>query len=389
MAGAPMQSETRASATARQVSGRDADSLNMLSVLTKRTYTIAANGRCVLATEQVPLFDDIAEDPDCPGLLDHDLDLYPFKPATDVILKGHAYKGALRDSARVSVQVGRWSKSIHVVGDRRATLSSRGEILFSDPDPFDVMPLRYDRAYGGRDQAAEARYGNPARELEKYVDPTIDLDAASPYIYPRNPAGVGFLIEPTREAVEQLRLPNLEDPEDVLTAERIVCGAAGNWPRMPLPQAFDWVNLGWFPRIGYFGFVPPCDAPSRPIAEVVRGLAPAGILEPGRQEDKFSLRFTNGASLGMQLPHLKGDEECVVVGAHPRQVRFAFRLPGQRPRIWTDGRDGKLNETRPQLHTLVIEPEASRITMLWRGCAPARRPYMPEELETMPFKVEW
>lgn len=385
-----MKLENRSSATARQMSGMSPDYQYILSVLAKRTYTIEQDGRCVLAAAQVPIFSEAGDNPVCPELLDHDLDLYPFKPATDVIVKGHAFSDVSCSTLEVSVQIGRWGKAIRVVGDRRATLSANGQIVFSEPTPFHKIPLRYDRAYGGRDLAAEAKYGNPAMELEKYVDKTIiDLDAASPHIYPRNPAGAGYLIEPTKEAVEQLLLPNLEDPLDQLTPLRIAAGKPGNWPLMPLPQAFDWVHYGWFPRIAYFGFLPKFEPQSHPIAEVVRGLAPADILKPGRQQEKFSWRFANGASLGMQLPYLNGDEQCLLVGVHPKQRQLAFHLPGQCPSIWTDGRNGKLNETHPQLQTLVIEPEELRITMLWRGCAKALRPYLPQELDTMPFKVQW
>ena len=41
------------------------------------------------------------------------------------------------------------------------------------------------------------------------------------------------------------------------------------------------------------------------------------------------------------------------------------------------------------IHTVLIEPDEARLSVLWRGCAPALRPYMPKELETMPFRVEW
>src|SRR5262249_29141710 len=100
--------------------------------------------------------------------------------------------------------------------------------------------------------------------------------------------------------------------------------------------------------------------------------------------------FASGASLGMQAaPYLKGNEEVLLVGLHPKCARFLFRLPGERPRISTDGRNGKLNDTKPVIHSILIEPDELRLIIVWRGSAPALRPYMPDELETMPFRVEW
>jgi hypothetical protein len=41
------------------------------------------------------------------------------------------------------------------------------------------------------------------------------------------------------------------------------------------------------------------------------------------------------------------------------------------------------------LHHVVIRPDDDRVILLWRGHAPTRRPYMPEELDRMPYRVEW
>jgi hypothetical protein len=36
-----------------------------------------------------------------------------------------------------------------------------------------------------------------------------------------------------------------------------------------------------------------------------------------------------------------------------------------------------------------IEPDEGRMSIVWRGAAPALRQYMPDELAKMPFRVEW
>jgi hypothetical protein len=217
------------------------------------------------------------------------------------------------------------------------------------------------------------------------VDPVF----SSPFAYPRNFAGVGYLIEPMAAAVDALAMPNLEDPLDRLTPDRLAVGAPGRWPSMPLPQAFDWTDPGTFPRMTYLGIVHDHDPLSEPVAEVTRGFAPADVLESKPIGDKVSDRWANGASLGLQLPHLRGGEEVIAGGVHPRQPRWRFRLPRARPDIRADGRNGQLTATDPVIHTVDVEPDLSRVSITWRGAAPALRPYTAAELAQMPLHVAW
>ncbi|WP_437733152.1 DUF2169 family type VI secretion system accessory protein [Sorangium sp. So ce1335] len=383
-----MEIVTAPSPVVCQMSGTDPEGRNILAVRFKVTYTLTSEGRVHRAREQAPLTLPVLNDPENKRLLAADTDLYPHKLATDVVLKGHAYAYEDPRSFDVSLGVEGLRKTIRVVGDRRCTLSSTGQILFSPPEPVTRVPLRYDRAYGGQDRAAMARYGNPFDELRPFLARELAALEPSPYDYPRNPAGRGYLIEPTPAAIEQLELPNLEDPLDLLTPERLVCGHIDHWPSMPLPQAMEWVGLGWFPRLAYFGIVPEHKPLAGFVAEAARGYAPADILQEKPIAEKFDFRCASGASLGLQLPYLTGGEQIELMNLHPRRPRFLFRLPTERPKIWTDGRKGKLNETEPVIHTLLIEPDEGRVSVLWRGSAPALRPYLPDELEKMPLRVE-
>jgi hypothetical protein len=384
-----MADSVSTSAVARQMSGTDPSGANILAVLVKATYVLLPDGRVLESKEQLPLNEGLTRDPDDPRLLADDTDVYPHKLATDVVLKGHAYAPGPRPRFAVALRVEAASKLIHVFGDRRCMLGSAGRIVFSAPEPVSKVPLRYDRAYGGEDVAATAKHGNPYDELAPYLGSELAALRPSHWSYPRNPAGRGFLVEGTAQALEQVVLPNLEDPLDPLTPDRLVCGRLEHWLRMPLPQAMGWVSGGWFPRLAYFGFVPDHEHLEGPIAEVARGYAPADILEHKPIAEKFDFRCANGASLGLQLPYLVGGEEIELSNLHPNAARVVFRLPKARPQIWTDGRNGKLNETKPVIHSVIIEPDHARFSIVWRGSAPALRPYMPEELEKMPFVVRW
>jgi hypothetical protein len=376
-------------ATERQVSGYDPSGHPVLVVLAKRTYAISADGRCTPDTEQVPLVEEPQPDPDAPSALLHDTDLFPWKPGTDVIVDGHAY-GAGRPFFVAAVHIGgRGTKQLLVVGDRSCVVDPGGAVRISAPAPIDRVPLRYTHAYGGRDGAAEARYGHL---LAEHVQPGVSneqLDDGSIFVYPRNPAGTGYLIEPTAEAVEALRLPNLEDPNDPLAANRLAAGSPLWWPAMPLPHATGWVNYDWFPRVAYFGVVPAPLPLQDPVAEVVRGLMPAGAVVPRTPTPEDAFRLTCGASLGMQVAHLGGGEPIGLDGLHPARSRAVVHLPSERPALWVDGRNGRLTPAEPVIHTVVLEPDMHRLTLLWRGAARALRPYLPGELEQMPFRVQW
>jgi hypothetical protein len=381
-------------ATAKQLSLSIEASHFALCVLAKRTYTVTDDGACVVADEQVPLSDSVVENRDDRNLVEIDFELLPYKPRTDVVVLGHAY--ADRKAGTIaSITVGSRRKEILVVGDRRAMLSATGRIVISSSDPFEKMPVSFAYAYGGRDRAAEAKYGNPIASLQKFLSGThFNADNQSPFLYPKNPCGKGYLVELTKEAVEMCSLPNLEDPADPLTPDRLVVGHPNAWIYMPMPQGLGWVSMGWYPRLAFGGIWPDFERSDRPIPEIKKGLLPKDAFRVPESEADIPPRdyrygIANGAPLDLQFPYLAANETIVLQNLHPRQKSWTVRLPGQKPKLWTDGRNGKLNPTNPVLHAVTIEPDKSRVTVVWRGAAPAIRPYFDEELSTMPLMVQW
>jgi hypothetical protein len=199
-------------------------------------------------------------------------------------------------------------------------------------------------------------------------------------------------VESTREAVERVMLPNLEDPANPLSPGRLVSGSPLRWPHMPLPWSTSWMGHATFPRIGYAGAIRPHEAMISPFPEVERGFVPSDFPRIGAVHDVWNSRFWNGASMGLQLgPFGRGVErlEFRLSNLHPKTPVWSFRLPANAPVIRTDGRRGKLNETTPVLHTVLIEPDLDRVSVVWRGSAPAVRRYHFGELAAMPLLVEW
>ena len=378
------------SPTVRQDSGKDPAGNFILSVVVKRTYTISRHRTCVLADAQLPLCEEPEFDPDDPNLLLNDSDLIPYKLRTDVIVKGHAYGYTGRPQFHALVQVGDAAKQILVQGDRRCARSATGTLRFSAPEPVDRIPLSYTYAYGGRDTVAEAVWLKEAIARAPHESPDLrSIAEGSPYAYPRNPSGRGYLVHSTPQAVETLQLPNLEDPLDPVTPQRLEVGSRLRWPGMPLPWATGWVPADWFPRIVGLGLVPMYERMGEPFPEVQRGFIADSVLRPSSQDLADPFHLTCGASLDMQLPYLRGGEPVRLKSLHRAQADWTFSLPAERPAIWTDGRNGRLNPTEPVIHTVVVEPDEERVSVVWRGSAQALRPYMENELTKMPFRVAW
>ena len=160
-----------------------------------------------------------------------------FKPATDVVLNGRAYApgGEPVETMHASLTVGGLGSELLVVGDRVCHYDEGFDPVFEDPVPFTEIDLRYEHAYGGVDAV---------------------FDPSGVYAYPRNPVGRGFVVEPCEAAIEGLLLPNLEDPNDPLTPERLVVGAFEHWDQQPMPQGFGWFAKHWQPRILLAGRMP-------------------------------------------------------------------------------------------------------------------------------------
>jgi hypothetical protein len=327
------------------------DARPVFSVLVKRTYTIRP-GQAVLRTERARSFVQTDEyydagDPET-STVKFEGDLAPYKLATDVVVIGKAFAPAAKPVASldVAVAVGSHRKMIRVTGDRHCLYRDNRPPAFTDPVPFTEMEVRYERAYGGKDE-----HSNP------------DL----PFYYPRNPMGTGLAVKNTRATVDGLVLPNLEDPQDLLTPERVILGEPDRWNRQPLPQGLGWFQPSWYPRCSFVGSVPGFVDPDEVMREEELGLVPRGQIVLARQFrlPSYDVRFNNGASLGLALPFLSGSEAVRLTHLTPEgDLRFA--LPGDRPRILIDIGRGE-TDLPVVLHTVCIRLEDMLVDLVWRG----------------------
>lgn len=286
-----------------------------LTVVVKGTFELEQGQPARPAPEQLPLAADSPDEDDGPVSLRYPADLVPFKPRADVLLVGSCHAGAkLQEVVPVTLRVGSWSKTLQVSGDRH------WEVLgASRARPFDVVPLEYERAFGG-----------PGFE--------------------ENPVGVGFTPRDV-QGVPVLRLPNIELP-----------GAPLERPGARVPPAgFGPLRRHWAPRRSQTGTY---DARWREQRW------------PWYPED-FDFGHFNVAPVDMQLPYLRGDEAVVLTNLHPAAASFTSALPGVRVRCFVAdaaaaSAAGPLRELVLQLDTAWIDAEASRLVLVWRGVLDVR-----------------
>lgn len=333
------------------------------SVLLKRTYDLLGDGSTRLARIQLPLqaeseAAELEHDPTWKG----ELDLASTKPRTDVVVFGHAHAsrpGTTSTLVSVGLPDHDWIMRIRITGDRHCIYRAGRPPDFSSPEPFEAVPLTWGRAYGGADPTV--RWPSPPADILSLYRQLARPAGA----YPRNPVGCGYVVDNVPDVVQGLRLPNLEDPTDLLTPERIFAGTHEQWHRQPLSTSTGWVDPGWFPRCALAGFMPDFEPPEA-IPEVDRGALPSrwkGL----HTADRASPRLFNAAPSGLQVPHLQGGEriELANIGA---PGRYQFRLPTPPP-ITVSHRTQKLRVVWV-VHTVCIFADEERVGVTWRAEIP-------------------
>lgn len=386
----------------QQVSASDAANHPTLSAIFKRTYTFDRAGKLTPLPEdkQPPLrLDPELENPG--GYLKLDSDFYAFKPRTDVVVIGDAYTGMKsRGVASVTVACAGQQlsqRNLAITGPRKAH-SRSGRILFDEPAVAEKIPLSYRMAYGGQCVRAVQEMGNPYIDAipETERDPQTDPILASPWSYPRNPCGLGYTFY--QPGAEGLDLPQIEDPQDLLTPERLVRKDTFNWLTAPLPAGVSYLSMGWYPRIGYMGIMPPVEAEKvdpQTLTEVRRGWADPIVTSAFHRDSQAVLRYASGASLGLQVAGPGGDASGMpagssirLVGMHPQHESVIIDLPKQMPLLMVDGRKGTMKPGEVRIHTVEITPALNQVSIVWAGIAKAIRPYSLDELKSMPVAAE-
>ncbi|MGH8620724.1 MAG: DUF2169 family type VI secretion system accessory protein [Burkholderiales bacterium] len=295
----------------------DAHGADALFTVVKGTF--ALGDRPAVAREQVPLTptDEYYGKPG-QSSIKQPSDVCLEKPATDVLLIGSAYAPGDRPATEleVSLAVGPVRKTVRVFGDRVWQRSGVGHAI-SPPQPFRTMPLVWERAFGGADRAG----GEPRAET-------------------RNPVGTGYRAPDGEQTLDGMRLPNLEDAASLISSAK----------HTPPPAGFGPICAHWEPRRSYAGTYDEQWQAQR---------------APFLPRD-FDARFFQLAPPALVAsPYLTGGEAVDVRGATPAGG-LQFHLPRVALRI-TYVLDGVPHARPANLDTVLIEPDAGRLIMVWRA----------------------
>lgn len=347
--------------------GQDPKGNPIYSLLVKRTYDIVPGGPCKRAAEDKKLHpaDKHWGDP-MNSSVRFETDHIPYKLQTDIAFDGKAYSpgGVPVPSLTCSVTVvlppepvpaGKYQavppapralrKEILVVGERICRFVEGGRIAATAPAAFAVMDLKGENAYGG---------------VDVWSDPKM------PMAYPRNILGKGFVVKATPKSLHNLELPNIEDPKDRITAERLCIQETKLWEKQPIPTGLGWAPKMMPPRSSLAGVMPGDEALEKELRE-----ANAALLDKKNRElylahplPRMDFRWFNGAYL--TAPYLAGDETIRLENLTPEGV-LEFRLPGEVPKVHIDMGLGP-HDPVAVLHTVQIRGEDRQVDLVWRAC---------------------
>ena len=217
----------------------------------------------------------------------------------------------------------------------------------------------------------------------------LRLRTDHPGLYPRNPFGKGYLV--CRGEVPGVEMPNLEDPDQLLTDETLVTGDPAAWHRQPLPWSLDWTHPSTFPRNTWFadGVRPwfPCPDDAA-LTEVKRGLLPADFrarMTDRHLADGPDPRFFQEASVGLSVTGLGGGEPVELRGMHPDRPLIRLSLPSAPAlAVEVDGAAAALPST---LHSVAIRPEQGSVTLLHVALMALPRVFLPGIHRRIPIRA--
>ncbi|ECY7446036.1 DUF2169 domain-containing protein [Salmonella enterica] len=298
------------------IRGREGEEIWIVAL--KATWDILPNGTTRLSSVQSPVNAGTVPYNDGTSLL-YDTDLGPEKKATDIILNGYAQMpdGKKTSSVAIGLKVGNMTRLARVYGDRIWDGKQYGE-----PEQFNRIPLGYSRM--GRGEFLPSGHGD--------FNPTgIQVDE-----YPE---------------VGKSKLPNIE-----FYGDDKVPGFG------PLPRQ-------WPGRLQFAGTYDEQwqqeQAPLLPtdLDERYWQCAPPPLYAGGR------LKGGEAICLGNLAPPGYGHGGLLI-----------FALPRIVPAFRTQFYDGSMRHHHGRLHTVIIESDFPRVSMVWHSALPCH--HLANQLES-------
>ncbi len=323
-----LQIKNKTSFITQIIPGLDKNEYEYATVILKGTFTIAPKKEALaLAEDQMPvtLADQYYGEPGASSI-QYASDTIMLKKGTDIVLIGHAYSRRPADPfVDVTLQVGNVARAVRVFGDRQ-WIKSLGSWKASAPKSFEKIPLRYERAFGGKD--------------------TSDPDPARHGHEKRNPVGTGFFLPRKDGPPEGAPMPNLEDARFPING----------WEDKPSPAGFGFIAPDWMPRMSYAGTYDEKWRETRC---------------PFLPEDFNDLFFNSASPELISSKYLKGGEQMRITGAS-KSGELLFKLPEKKFLIDLYLK-GKKQSAGAVLDTVIVEPDENRVLLTWRATIPVFR----------------
>jgi len=377
-----------------------------LAVAYKVTYQFKGGSLPRIHEEQPPLsLQNEPHDELEPGLLPSQQavpELLAYSSGTDVMVRAHARPPHPVAGMKVGVVVGSLRHYAKVTGKR--LVDREGDrLVFTPPETFEAMPLRYELAYGGVDRDFEAMVLEEAlaqhdpQDLRRMAAVAQDfLQGVPPAAYPRNPYGKGYVLVGGQEKMVGKELPNVELDQDRLSPERLWPSKATRWMEMPVPAGFDYMDVGMYPRTAMMGLPPLWEGDPDQISEVTSGQVPprfcrGNVLYAEREAvpEMIHPEVVRCAPIGLRAPFLKGDEVVTLYGMDPAEPVMGVYLPGERPvfRIPAMGPGGREVEVDTQLYHLFIDVDKRSLSLVWTARTPWSKPLQAGEDQELAGRV--
>jgi uncharacterized protein YjbI with pentapeptide repeats len=306
-----------------------------LSLIIKGTFHLNQNSVATQAEDQLyPMGDEFfPDDVEMQGSCCYESDFAYFKPKADLLLSGHCHapNGSPVPACQIKFQVGAHEKTLNIFGDRQWK-RSLGIRTITDPEPFTKMELKYENSFGGQG-------------------------------YKKNPVGKGVTKQEAGDGKKAILLPNIEDPENIISSPRY----------QPEPAGFGPLCKTWEHRLKRMGTYKGKYLKKR---------------WPWFAED-FDYGYFNAAPPDMQVEgYLRGDEELYFKNLHSEYSRFKSRLPGIRIRCFvnkladTVSGDTEFKEIKMNLDTLWADMDNEKLVLVWRGVTEIQSEEYEELLHT-------
>ena len=299
----------------------DKSAAEQLIIAVKASYTISERGEIAPAEEQDPIspVEQFHGDPVSTSI-SQEAELGPPKQATDVFLVGSAF--ALERGARhteVRFRVGDNEKVAVVIGNRK-WVRGVGGATFTEPEPFESIPLTWENSFGGIDltPSDQAHHANE----------------------PRNPVGRGFRARHSQAPWEDVLLPNVEDPANYIRS----------LGQQVDPVGFGPIGRNWEPRVKYAGTY------DQQWIEERMPLLP----------DDFDDRFHNAAPAGLILARRAIPGDWVDVVGCTTTGRVFFQLPEFRPDVNVMIGDAT-RDVALECDTVTVDTNRMRLLLLFKG----------------------